>query len=192
MRRWTSPGWWASWLSTEKKGARMSTIHLHQTTRLTPEQYVAGLTDFGPGRSRLFGNSADEYLKVHHQGPKEADVTEGSGGIWERLHYDWSDPTTSSSRPPTPTRGEAIRATLTTSRGVPTARPTSTSSWSATARTSRDGFSASCWRPSVKASWRRPSQAASRRSRLGTAWRREGAHPEPRSPRCGGRANQDQ
>jgi hypothetical protein len=21
-----------------------------------------------------------------------ADVTEGSGGIWERLHYDWSDP----------------------------------------------------------------------------------------------------
>src|SRR6266481_1004470 len=32
MRRWTSPGWWASWLITEKKGARMSTIHLHQTT----------------------------------------------------------------------------------------------------------------------------------------------------------------
>ena len=22
----------------------------------------------------------------------EADVTEGSGGVWERLHYDWSDP----------------------------------------------------------------------------------------------------
>jgi len=70
----------------------MSTIHLHQTTTLTPEQYIVGLTDFGPGRSKLFGNSADEYLKVHHQGLKEADVTEGSGGIWERLHYDWSDP----------------------------------------------------------------------------------------------------
>jgi hypothetical protein len=70
----------------------MSTIHLHQTTTLTPEQYVAGLTDFGPGRSKLFGNSADEYLKVHHLGQSEADVTEGSGGIWERLHYDWSDP----------------------------------------------------------------------------------------------------
>jgi hypothetical protein len=25
-------------------------------------------------------------------GRSEADVTEGSGGIWERLHYDWSDP----------------------------------------------------------------------------------------------------
>jgi hypothetical protein len=43
----------------------MSTIHLHPTTS-TPEQYVAGLTDFGPGRSKLFANSADDYLKVHH------------------------------------------------------------------------------------------------------------------------------
>jgi hypothetical protein len=70
----------------------MSTIRLHQTTTLTPEQYLAGLTDFGPGRSKLFGNSADDYLKVHHLGPTYADVTEGSGGIWERLRYDWSDP----------------------------------------------------------------------------------------------------
>jgi hypothetical protein len=67
-------------------------IHFHQTTTLTPEQYIAGRTDFGPGRSKLFGNSADDYLKVHQRGPTEADVTEGSGGIWERLHYDWSDP----------------------------------------------------------------------------------------------------
>ena len=69
----------------------MATIHLHQTTTLTPNQYIAGLTDFGPGRSKLFGNSADEYLKVHRLSGSEADVTEGSGGIWERLHYDWSD-----------------------------------------------------------------------------------------------------
>ena len=70
----------------------MSTIHFRQTTSATPEQFIAGLTDFGPGRSKLFGNSADEYLKVHNRGPSQADVTEGSGGIWERLHYDWSDP----------------------------------------------------------------------------------------------------
>jgi hypothetical protein len=70
----------------------MSTIHLHQTTTATPGQFLAGLTDFGPGRSELFGNSADSYLKVHDRGPHEADVTEGSAGIWERLHYDWSDP----------------------------------------------------------------------------------------------------
>jgi hypothetical protein len=70
----------------------MSTIHLHRATTATPEQYVAGLTDFGPGRSKLFGNSSDAYLKVHHRSGSHADVTEGSGGIWERLHYDWSDP----------------------------------------------------------------------------------------------------
>jgi len=70
----------------------MATIHLTQTTTATPEQFVAGLTDFGPGRSALFGNSADGYLKVHDQGPRHADVTEGSRGIWERLNYDWSDP----------------------------------------------------------------------------------------------------
>jgi hypothetical protein len=71
---------------------KQTEMHFHQTTTLTPEQYVAGLTDFGPGRSKLFGNSADEYLKVHRVGFSEADVTEGSGGVWERLHYDWSNP----------------------------------------------------------------------------------------------------
>jgi hypothetical protein len=57
----------------------MSTIHLHETTRSTPQQFIAGLTDFGPGRSKLFGNSADEYLKVYHRRTTDADVTEGSG-----------------------------------------------------------------------------------------------------------------
>jgi len=70
----------------------MSTIDFHLTTTSTPEQFIAGLTDFGPGRSKLFVHSTDEYLKVHQRGACEADVTEGSGGIWERLHYDWSDP----------------------------------------------------------------------------------------------------
>jgi hypothetical protein len=69
----------------------MATINLHQITTLTPEQYIAALTDFGAGRSKLFGNSADEYLKVHRRSGSHADVTEGSGGIWERLDYDWSD-----------------------------------------------------------------------------------------------------
>ena len=29
---------------------------------------------------------------MHQQSGSKADVTEGSGGIWERLQYDWSDP----------------------------------------------------------------------------------------------------
>lgn len=70
----------------------MSTIRFDQTTTSTPAQFVAGLTDFGPGRSTLFPNSADAELKVHRLGQHEADVTEGGGGTWERLHYDWTDP----------------------------------------------------------------------------------------------------
>ena len=70
----------------------MSTFHFNQTMTATPEQFVAALTDFGPGRGELFENSTDDYLKVHDRGATEADVTEGSRGIWERLHYDWSDP----------------------------------------------------------------------------------------------------
>jgi hypothetical protein len=70
----------------------MATIHVHQTTTATPEQFIAGLTDFGPDRSKLFPNSTDAYLEVHDRGVSQADVTEGSNRIWERLHYDWSDP----------------------------------------------------------------------------------------------------
>src|SRR5262245_54836684 len=70
----------------------MSTSHFDQTPTAQPEQFVAALTDFGQGRSKLFPNSADEYLKVHGQRGQQADVTEGSGGVWERLQYDWSDP----------------------------------------------------------------------------------------------------
>jgi len=70
----------------------MPTMHFTETTTATPEEFVSALTDFGPGRKELFGNSSDEYMKVHDTGPDYADVTEGSSGIWERLRYDWSDP----------------------------------------------------------------------------------------------------
>jgi hypothetical protein len=70
----------------------MSTVHFTQNTTSTPEEFVAGLTDFGPGRSEVFPNSADDYLEVHAQSRHHADVTEGSSGTWERLYYDWSDP----------------------------------------------------------------------------------------------------
>jgi hypothetical protein len=53
---------------------------------------VCSSPDFGPARKELWGNSADDYLEVYDQGPGYADVKEGSGGIWERLHYDWSNP----------------------------------------------------------------------------------------------------
>jgi hypothetical protein len=70
----------------------MSRIKMHETTTVNAQQYTAALHDFGPGRSKIFGNSSDSYLKVHSQSPGHADVTEGSGGVWERLSYDWTDP----------------------------------------------------------------------------------------------------
>jgi len=79
-------------VSPNQETTMSATLHFHQTTTATPAEIVAAVTDFGPGRSEIFGNSADDYLEVHSQGVDEADVTEGSGGIWERLHYDWSDP----------------------------------------------------------------------------------------------------
>ena len=129
----------------------MATIHFHETTTATPEQYVAGLTDFGPGRSKLFGNSADDDLEVHSMGTTEADVTEGSGGVWEREHYDWSDPnrvvvkTTDSN-----TWGGNSGHTYTFTR-KDEAPPTSSTSSSARARTSRDGSSGSCSEASARA-----------------------------------------
>ena len=33
----------------------MSTIHFEETTTVTPEQFLAALTDFGPGRSEIWG-----------------------------------------------------------------------------------------------------------------------------------------
>ena len=70
----------------------MPAIHFNQTTTATAEQYIDALTDFGPGRSQVFSNSADADLQVHSESAHHADVTEGSGGVWERLDYDWSDP----------------------------------------------------------------------------------------------------
>jgi hypothetical protein len=75
----------------------MRSYHLHENTTATPAQVLAAITDFGPGRQEIFGNSGDEFLKVHELGKTSADVTEGTGRnghavTWERLRYDWSDP----------------------------------------------------------------------------------------------------
>ena len=117
----------------------MPTIHLTATTTATPEQFIAAVTDFGPGRSKIFGNTDDSQLVVHDSGPDWADVTEGKGPAWERLRYDWSDPnrirmTTTDSN----TWGGASGSTCRDRMSSPsTARPESTSSSCAKARTPR-------------------------------------------------------
>lgn len=73
----------------------MGRVHVRAHGSVPPDVLTAALTDFGPGRSQVFGNSEAGHLRVHDRGETWADVTEGSragGGIWQRMRYDWSTP----------------------------------------------------------------------------------------------------
>jgi hypothetical protein len=72
----------------------MGRVHVQAHGTVPPERFVAALTDFGPGREEIWGNSDPEHFVVHDQGVTWAEVTEGSaaGGVWQRLRYDWSVP----------------------------------------------------------------------------------------------------
>ena len=52
--------------------------------------------DFSARRAELWRDVHIEHLEVHDSGEAWADVTEGNpwpvGVVWERLHYDWSEP----------------------------------------------------------------------------------------------------
>ncbi len=45
-----------------ERRARTSPIRFGQTTTSTPEQFIAGLTDFGPGRAEIFTNARAAYV----------------------------------------------------------------------------------------------------------------------------------
>jgi hypothetical protein len=63
----------------------MATLHFKARAKATPEQFVAALTDFGPGRAELFPNSTDDELKVHSQGrrrPTSPRARKGSGSAF--------------------------------------------------------------------------------------------------------------
>lgn len=71
----------------------MPTVHVKQSTTVPPDRFIAALTNFGPGRGVIFGNSNEDSVRVNDRGDTWADVTEGStAGVWERLRYDWSQP----------------------------------------------------------------------------------------------------
>jgi len=71
----------------------MATIHIRQSTSVPPGRFIAALTNFGPGRGKIFAHSHEDSVTVNARGDDWADVTEGSaGGFCERLRYDWSQP----------------------------------------------------------------------------------------------------
>lgn len=73
----------------------VSSLHIKAKTSVSPEQFLVALTDFGPERGTIWSNSQSTHFILHRLGADDAEVTEGSkvfGGVWERLHYDWSKP----------------------------------------------------------------------------------------------------
>ena len=73
----------------------MTTILLTVTTPVAPERIMSAFTDFTPQRLHAFPNIDPRSYEVHAVEATSAEVTEGSaffGGVWERAHYDWSQP----------------------------------------------------------------------------------------------------
>jgi hypothetical protein len=71
----------------------MPRIEFDVRTGVSPDRFIAALTDFSPVRADIWPNIDAEHLKVHEVGADWADVTEGSslaGGVWERNRYGWS------------------------------------------------------------------------------------------------------
>src|SRR5262249_19242404 len=71
------------------------TIHLTITTPVAPGRVIRAFTDFTPQRLHTFPNMDSRYYAVLAVHATSAEVTEGSafsGGVWERVHYDWSQP----------------------------------------------------------------------------------------------------
>jgi hypothetical protein len=75
----------AHYIVSWARGITMSVIHFHAATASTPEQFIASLTDFGPGRSEIFKNSPDSYLTVHNKGFHQAEVTVGKCSLGQAI-----------------------------------------------------------------------------------------------------------
>ncbi len=73
----------------------MAKIHYEADGRVSPDRFIAALTDFGPRRPELWPGLDTKYYELHELGDTWADVTEGTdifGGVWARERYDWSEP----------------------------------------------------------------------------------------------------
>jgi len=110
-------------------------MHFHQTTTLRPEQYIDGLTDFGLGRSKLFGNSADEYLGCIGSVGQMQTLQKARAAFGSARTMTAPIPTMLSSRRRTQISGVARPATRIPLRGIPTGRQRSTLSSCVKAKT---------------------------------------------------------
>jgi hypothetical protein len=70
----------------------MAHVSVDRDTTVPPQAVLSALTDFSERRLELWPNIDRKYYAVHEISQASADVTEGSRGVWERTHYDWSEP----------------------------------------------------------------------------------------------------
>lgn len=75
----------------------MPTVHVFDNTSAPPERVLAAAHDFSERRAQMWPDVHVEHLTIHEIGETHADVTEGNpmpvlGIVWERSHYDWSQP----------------------------------------------------------------------------------------------------
>lgn len=73
----------------------MARIHYETDGPVSPERFIATLTDFSERRPELWPTLDAKFFKVHELHSTWAEVTEGTdvlGGVWGREHYDWSQP----------------------------------------------------------------------------------------------------
>ena len=72
----------------------MAHVSVDRDTTVPPQEVIGALTDFSGQRLELWPNIDRKYYQVHEVSRTSAEVTEGSRGVWERTHYDWSKPGT--------------------------------------------------------------------------------------------------
>ena len=73
----------------------MAHVIADRDTTVSPERVIGALTDFSSKRADLWPNLDPGLYEVGQVSATSADVKEGShgfGGVWERAHYDWSQP----------------------------------------------------------------------------------------------------
>lgn len=59
---------------------------------VSPERFIAALTDFSPDRPKYWPGMTANQFKLIEKGSTWALVREGSVTVWEESRYDWSKP----------------------------------------------------------------------------------------------------
>ena len=72
----------------------MPKVEMDVETTVEPDRVRAALLDFSPRRPEIWPGITASHYEVYEVGATTADIKEGTGALWAKEHYDWSDPET--------------------------------------------------------------------------------------------------